>query len=58
LTTVAAAVFMMTSLLLAFASSQRVSSIMKEKPAQTAPAPETPSPVPAQPQAPAPEPKP
>jgi preprotein translocase subunit SecG len=58
LTTVAAAVFMMTSLLLAFASSQRVSSIMKEKPAQTAPAPEAPSPVPAQPQAPTPEPKP
>ena len=57
LTTVAAAVFMMTSLLLAFSSSQRASSIMKEKPAETAPVPETPSPVPAQPQVPAPEPK-
>ena len=58
LTTVAAAVFMMTSLLLAFSSSQRASSVMKEQAAPTAPAPETPSPVPAQPQAPAPEPKP
>jgi preprotein translocase subunit SecG len=56
LTTVAAAVFMMTSLLLAFSSS-RAPSVMKEKPAQTEPAPETPSPAPAEPQAPTPEPK-
>ena len=57
LTTVAAAVFMMTSLLLAFSSSHRASSVMREKPAQSAPAPEAPSPVPAEPQPPAPGPK-
>jgi preprotein translocase subunit SecG len=64
LTTVAAVLFMATSLILAFSSTRQVSSVMKEKPAQTAPAPEAPAPAPAapapapvQPQAPAPEPK-
>ena len=54
LTTIAAVVFMVTSLLLAFTSSRRASSIMKGSPVQTAPA-ETQQ-VPAQPQAPVPEP--
>jgi preprotein translocase subunit SecG len=55
LTTVAAVIFMITSLLLAFSSSRRASSLMKERPAPTAPA-ESPN-IPVQPQAPAPEPK-
>jgi len=55
LTTVAAVIFMITSLLLTFSSTRRGSTIMKEKPASTAPA--TPSEVPVQPQVPAPEPK-
>ncbi len=63
LTTIAAIIFMITSLLLAFASSRQASSsIMNTRPAQKA-APAAPSepsnvPVPSQPpQAPAPEPK-
>ena len=55
LTTVAAVIFMITSLLLAFSSSRRASSLMKERAAPTAPA-ESPN-IPVQPQAPAPEPK-
>ena len=55
LTTVAAVVFMITSLLLTFSSSRKDSTIMKERPAPTAPA--APSQVPAQPQVPVPEPK-
>ena len=56
LTTVAAIVFMTTSLILAFVSTKRASSVMRERPAQTS-VPEVPSKVPVQPQAPAPEPK-
>lgn len=55
LTTVAAVVFMITSLLLTYSSTRRASTVIKEKPAQTAPA--EPQKVPAQPQAPVPEPK-
>ena len=55
LTTIAAVVFMITSLLLAFSSSKRVSSLMKEKPAPTAPAES--SNIPVQPQVPVPEPQ-
>jgi preprotein translocase subunit SecG len=55
LTTVAAIIFMITSLLLAFTSSRRASTIMKERPAQTAPA--APQQMPVQPQVPGPEPK-
>ncbi|MGB7574452.1 MAG: preprotein translocase subunit SecG [Thermodesulfobacteriota bacterium] len=56
LTTVAAIIFMLTSLLLTFASTRRASStVMKEKPAPTAPA--APSEMPVQPQVPVPEPK-
>jgi preprotein translocase subunit SecG len=55
LTTVVAVIFMITSLLLAFSSTKRASSVMKEKPAQEVPA--APSKVPDQPQAPVPEPK-
>jgi preprotein translocase subunit SecG len=55
LTTVAAVVFMVTSLLLAFTSSRRTSSIMTGTPVKSAPA-ET-QPVPVQPPVPAPEPK-
>jgi preprotein translocase subunit SecG len=55
LTTVAAVVFMATSLLLTFASAKRASTVMKERPAQTAPV--EPQKVPVQPQAPLPEPK-
>jgi len=55
LTTVAAIVFMITSLLLTFASTRRASTVMKERPVPTSPA--TPSEMPVQPQAPAPEPK-
>jgi preprotein translocase subunit SecG len=55
LTTVAVIIFMTTSLILAFTSTKRASSLMKERPAQTAPA-ESPQ-IPVQPQATAPEPK-
>ncbi|MDP2971040.1 MAG: preprotein translocase subunit SecG [Deltaproteobacteria bacterium] len=55
LTTVAAVVFMITSLLLTYNSTRRASTITKEKPAQTAPA--EPQKAPVQPQAPVPEPK-
>jgi preprotein translocase subunit SecG len=55
LTTIAAIVFMITSLLLTLASTRKVPTVMKERPAPTAPA--TPSELPVQPQAPAPEPK-
>jgi preprotein translocase subunit SecG len=55
LTTIAAVIFMITSLLLAFASSKRASSLMGEKPAQSVPVES--SDVPAQPQVPVPEPK-
>ncbi len=50
LTTVAAVIFMITSLLLTFSTTRKVSTIMKERPAPTAPA--SPSGLPAQPQAP------
>ena len=50
LTTVAAVIFMITSLLLTFSTTRKVSTIMKERPAPTVPA--APSGVPAQPQAP------
>ena len=52
LTTVAAVVFMITSLLLTFSSSRRASTVIKEKPAESIPA--TPSQLP---EAPVPEPK-
>jgi len=55
LTTVAAVIFMITSLLLTFSSTRRGSTIMKERPAPLAPA--APSEAPVQPQVPAPEPK-
>jgi len=55
LTTGAAVVFMITSLLLTYSSTRRASTVIKEKPAQTAPA--EPQKAPVQPQAPAPEPK-
>lgn len=55
LTTVAAVVFMVTSLVLAYSATRRASTVIKEKPAQTTPA--EPQKSPAQPQAPAPEPK-
>jgi len=47
LTTIAAVIFMITSLLLAFASTRKASSVVREKPAQSAP-----GTVPVQPQAP------
>jgi preprotein translocase subunit SecG len=52
LTTIAAVIFMITSLLLAFASTRKASSVVREKPAQSAPAPVAPGTVPVQPQAP------
>jgi preprotein translocase subunit SecG len=56
LTTVAAIIFMVTSLLLTFSTTRKVSTIMKERPAPTVPA--APLGLPAQPEAPpAPEPK-
>ena len=57
LTTIAAVIFMATSLLLAFSSTRRASSVMQERAAETAPVPEAPSTAPVQPQVPAPEPK-
>ena len=56
LTTGVAVLFMITSLILTFSSTRRDSSVIKERPAQSAPA-EQPSQVPVQPQVPAPEPK-
>jgi preprotein translocase subunit SecG len=56
LTTVAAVVFMITSLVLAFSSTRRASrSVVKERPVQSVPA--APSQAPVQPQVPLPEPK-
>jgi preprotein translocase subunit SecG len=55
LTTAAAVIFMITSLLLTFSSTKKASTIMKERPAPTAPA--EPSQAPVQPQMPVPEPK-
>ncbi len=55
LTTIAAVIFMITSLLLTFTSSRRASTVMKERPAPTAPS--APSEMPVQPQVPVPEPK-
>ena len=55
LTTIAAVVFMITSLLLAFSTTRRATSVTRAKPAQKA-APAEPSQVPVQPQAPVPEP--
>jgi len=55
LTTVAAIIFMITSLLLTFSSTRRGSTIMKERMAPTAPA--APSEMPAQPHVPVPEPR-
>ena len=61
LTIIAATLFMCTCLVLAFASTRRTSTLIKERPAQTAPAvPEkvpAPPELPAQPKAPAPQPK-
>ncbi len=50
LTTVAAVIFMITSLLLTFSTTRKVSTIMRERPAPTAPA--APSGLPTQPEAP------
>jgi preprotein translocase subunit SecG len=55
LTTVAAIIFMITSLLLTFSSARKTSTVMKEKPAPAAPA--GPLEMPSQPQVPVPEPK-
>jgi preprotein translocase subunit SecG len=55
LTTVAAVIFMITSLLLTFSSTRKASTVMKERPAPTAPT--APSELPVQPPAPVPEPK-
>ncbi len=55
LTTVAAVIFMITSLLLTFSSTRKASTVMKERPAPTAPT--APSELPVQPQVPTPEPK-
>ena len=55
LTTIAAVIFMVTSLLLAFGSSRRASSVVRGGPVQSAPAGSQPAPV--APQVPAPEPK-
>jgi len=55
LTTVAAVIFMITSLLLTFSSTKRASTIMRERPVPSAPM--APSEIPVQPQVPAPEPK-
>ncbi|HXX34581.1 MAG TPA: preprotein translocase subunit SecG [Thermodesulfobacteriota bacterium] len=55
LTTVAAIIFMLTSLLLTFSSTRRASTIMRERPAPMAPT--APSGAPVRPQVPIPEPK-
>ena len=54
LTTVAAVLFMITSLVLAFSSARRASSVVREQPAQRE-APATPEKAPEQPKAPVPE---
>jgi preprotein translocase subunit SecG len=55
LTTVAAIIFMITSLLLAFSSTRHASTVIKERPAQSVPA--SPEKIPVQPQVPVQEPK-
>ena len=55
LTTVAAVIFMITSLLLAFSSTRRASTIMKERPVESVPV--EPQKIPVAPQVPVPEPK-
>ena len=55
MTTVAAVIFMVTSLLLAFVSTRKASTVMKESPVQSVPA--GPQKAPAPPQIPVPEPK-
>ncbi|MDI7259983.1 MAG: preprotein translocase subunit SecG [Thermodesulfobacteriota bacterium] len=55
LTTVAAVIFMMTSFLLTYTTTRQASTVIKERPAQTAP-PESQK-IPLQPQLPLPEPK-
>ena len=55
LTTGVAVLFMITSLILTFSSTKRASSVIKERPAQSAPV--EPSEIPVQPQVPLPEPK-
>jgi len=50
LTTIAAVIFMITSLLLAFTSTKRASSLMRERPSQEVPA--APQEIPVQPQIP------
>jgi preprotein translocase subunit SecG len=55
LTTVVAVLFMFTSLILTFSSTKRASSVMRERPSQSAPA--EPFQVPVQPQTPVPGPK-
>ncbi len=55
LTTVAAVIFMITSLLLAFSSTRRASTVMRERPVQSAPV--EPQKVPAAPQVPVPVPQ-
>ncbi len=55
LTAVAAAIFMVTSLLLTFSSTRKASTVLKEKPVSSTPA-ESQN-IPVQPQAPLPEPK-
>ena len=63
LTTIAAVVFMITSLVLAFSSARRASSVVREQPAQQeapatpAKAPAAPEKVPEQPPAPSPSPE-
>src|SRR5512139_2897102 len=52
LTTVAAVIFMITSLLLAFSSTRKASSVIRERQEQSAPAPVAPESVPLQPQVP------
>ncbi len=55
LTTVAAVIFMITSLFLTFVSTKRASTVIKERPVQSAPV-EAPN-IPSQPKVPLPEPK-
>lgn len=57
LTTIAAIIFMITSLLLAFSSTKQASSVIRAKPPVQKSAPVEPSSVPDQPQTPVPEPK-
>ena len=54
LTTIVAVLFMITSLILTFSSTKRASSVIRERPVQSAPV--EPSQVPIQPQVPVPEP--